>query len=128
MNQLKLRMKMRRKKPSFMQQGARGGNLKRLKETWRHPRGKHSKLREHEISKGAWPNPGYGMPRSVRCMHPSGLEEVRIFNVDQLIVMKPDKQACRIGASVGKKKRAEIMKKSQELKIRVLNPLKEKKA
>ena len=125
MNQLKLRAKMRRKKPQFLQQGSR--NLVRLKKAWRHPRGKHSKLREHEVAKGAWPMPGYGMPRSVRGLHPCGLEEVRVFNVDQLNSIKPDKQACRIGAAVGKKKKMELIKKAGELKIKVLNPPKEKK-
>lgn len=125
MNQLRLRAKMRRKKPQFLQQGCK--NLVRLDKCWRHPRGRHSKLREHEVAKGAWPMPGYGMPRSVRGLHPCGLEEVRIFNADQLLSIKADKQACRIGATVGKKKRVEINKKAQELKIKVLNPPKEKK-
>jgi large subunit ribosomal protein L32e len=106
-------------------QGAQ--NLKRLKKSWRHPRGKHSKLREHKKAKGFIPMPGYGSPKSVRCLHPSGFEEKLIYNVDGLLGMKPEKQACRIASAVGKKKRIEIMKKSEELKIKVLNPLREKK-
>jgi large subunit ribosomal protein L32e len=128
MNQLKLRKKMKAKKPAFLQQG--GQNLKRLKEAWRHPRGKHSKLREHKKHKGFMPQPGYGSPRSVRFLHPSGFQDIIVNNVSDLNNINPEKQACRIAASVGKKKRMEIMKKSNEMKIKVLNPLKveEKKA
>ena len=119
---------MKRKKPTFVQQGSQ--NLVRVKSVWRHPRGKHSKLREHKKHKGFMPTAGYGSPRSVRFLHPSGFAEVMVNNVNDLNSIKPDKQACRIAASVGKKKRMDIMKKSNEMKIKVLNPLKieEKKA
>jgi large subunit ribosomal protein L32e len=128
MNQLKLRKKIKGRKPKFVQQGSQ--NLVRVKSVWRHPRGKHSKLREHKKAKGFMPTAGYGSPRSVRFLHPSGFAEVMVRNVNDLSSIRPDKQACRIAASVGRKKRIEIMKKSNEMKIKVLNPLKieEKKA
>jgi large subunit ribosomal protein L32e len=128
MNQLKLRRSIKRKKPEFIQQGGR--NLVRLKKSWKHPRGKHSKLREHKKAKGFAPMPGYGSPASVRGLHPSGFQEVMVSNVNDLQKIMPEKQACRICASVGRKKRMEIMKKSAEMKIKVLNPLviEEKKA
>lgn len=122
MKHLKLRLKMKRKKPEFETQGSQ--NLKRLGKSWRKPRGKHSKLRTHNTAKGFLPRPGYGSPKDVRYLHPSGFEEVLIYNANDLENIDSQKQACRIASSVGKKKRIEIMKKSEEKKIKVLNPLK----
>jgi large subunit ribosomal protein L32e len=124
MNKLKMRRSLKGKKPAFVMQGAK--NLKRLKKSWRHPRGMHSKLRQHNKAKGFIPTPGYGSPKSVRFLHPSGFEDVLVYNVNELTKLKPERQACRIASSVGKKKRIEIMKKSEELKIKVLNPLRKK--
>lgn len=120
MKALKLRNKIKRKKPDFIRQG--GKNLKRLKKKWRAPRGVHNKLKRHKKAKGFIPHPSYSSPKSVRGLHPSGFEDVLVFNVKDLEKINPEKQACRIASSVGKKKRLEIMKKSEELKIKVLNP------
>jgi len=120
MNKLKLRLKMKRKKPEFLRQNAK--NLKTLGKKWRMPRGRHSKLKMHKKSKGFMPNTGYGSPVEVRGFHPSGFEEVLIYNSNDLTKINPTNQACRIASTVGKKKRLDIMKKSEELKIKVLNP------
>jgi len=122
MNDLKLRAKMKRKKPDFMREGSK--NFKRVGKKWRRPRGDQSKLRKHKKSKGFMPQPGYGSPKSVRGLHPSGFEEVLVFNTKDLERINPQKQACRIASTVGKKKRIEIMKKTEEKKIKVLNPFK----
>ena len=121
MKDLKLRLKIKRKKPKFRRQGEK--NLKRLGKKWRKPRGIHSKLREHKKARGFIPNPGYGSPKSTKGLHPSGFEEMLVYNVKDLEKINPEKQACRIASTVGIKKRLEIMKKTKELKIKVLNPL-----
>ena len=105
----------------------RGKIYKRLGLKWRAPRGIHSQLRKHKKEAGNLPKSGYGSPRSVRGMHPSGFEEVIIFNLKDIEKIKPEKQACRIASTVGKKKKLEIMKKASELKIKVLNPIKAEK-
>jgi len=122
MKKLKLRLKIKRKKPDFKRQGEK--NLKRLGKKWRKPSGSQSKLRKHKKSRGYMPHPGYGSPKSVRGLHPSGFEEILIYNLKDLEKMDSKKQACRIASKVGKKKRIEIMKKAGELKIKVLNPFK----
>jgi large subunit ribosomal protein L32e len=122
MKALKLRAKMKRKKPDFFREGSK--NFKRVGKKWRRPRGDQSKLRKHKKSKGFIPHPGYGSPKSVRGLHPSGFEEVLVFNTKDLERIDPQKQACRIASTVGKKKRIEIMKKTEEKKIKVLNPFK----
>jgi large subunit ribosomal protein L32e len=119
---LRLRRILKRKKPEFLRQN--WFRFKKLGEKWRRPRGRHSKLRRHIKGKGFIPHPGYGSPRAVRGLHPSGLEEVRIFNPSQLEGLDPNKHAVRIAAQVGMKKRIEIMKKASELGLRVLNPVK----
>jgi len=122
MNELKLRLKIKRKKPVFVRK--RGGIYKRLGLKWRAPRGIHSKLRKHKREAGNLPKSGYGSPKSVRGLHPSGFEEFLVYNLKDVEKINPEKQACRIASNVGKKKRLEIMKKAEELKIRVLNPFK----
>jgi len=118
----KLRRKIKRKKPDFKRQG--GKNLKRLGKKWRKPMGSQSKLRKHKKSRGYMPQAGYGSPRSLRYLHPSGFEEMLVYNIKDLEKIDSKKQVCRIASKVGKKKRIEILKKAGELKIKVLNPLK----
>jgi large subunit ribosomal protein L32e len=116
----------KRKKPKFPRQGAK--NIRRVKDKWRRPRGKQSKLRRHKKARGSMPNTGYGSPKSVRGLHPSGFEDVLVYNINNLEKLDSKKQACRIASNVGKRKGFEIMKKASELKIKVLNPLKKEKS
>jgi len=96
--------------------------IKRVKPSWRRPRGLHSKIRVRTKGKIKRPSVGYGAPKKLRYLHPSGLKEVLIFNANGLQKIDPKSEAAKISHSVGKKKRSEIVKKAEELKIRVLNP------
>ena len=109
-----------RKKPKFKRWMSQA--YKRIKEAWRRPKGLHSKLRKRIKSKGKIPSPGYGAPKNLKYLHPSGFKEVLIHNVKELERIDPKKEAARIAHTVGKKKRKEILKKAEELKIKVLNP------
>ncbi|MFH1228964.1 MAG: 50S ribosomal protein L32e [Candidatus Aenigmatarchaeota archaeon] len=122
MNDLKLRLKIKRKKPAFIRK--RGKIYSKLGMKWRSPKGIHSKLRKHKKEGGNMPKSGYGSPRAVEGLHPSGFIDFIVYNPNDLKKIIPDKQACRIASSVGKKKKLEIMKKAEELKIKVLNPFK----
>ena len=95
---------------------------KRLGEKWRKPRGRDSKLRVRKRGKGKRVTIGYRVPRDTRGLHPSGLSEVMITNTTELNGLDANKQAVRIAANVGGRKREQILKKAGELKIRVLNP------
>ena len=95
--------------------------IKRIKESWRRPRGLHSKVRQKEKSKLKMPDIGYRQPKEIRGLHPSGFKEVLVRNFKELENVDPSKEAIRIAATVGKKKREEIIKKAKELKIKVLN-------
>ncbi len=108
-----------RKKPTFKRYAA---NTKRVKKSWRRPRGRDNKMKRGEKAKGKRPSIGYGAPRNLRFLHPSGFKEVFVGNIDDLTKLDPKTEAARIISTVGKKKRMEIIKKAEELKIKVLNP------
>ena len=108
-----------KKKPKFLKQGIT--YLKRIRVRWRKPRGIDSKLRKKENSKGKSPNVGYRAPKSMRNLHPSGLQEAYIQNIKDLERIDPKTQAGRLSSTIGKKKRELIVKKSEEMKIKLLN-------
>lgn len=95
---------------------------KKFDESWRKPRGKHSKMREQLARRPPIVDAGYEGPRAVRGLHPSGFREVRVWNPADLAKINPDKEAARIAHSVGSRKREDIIAKADELGIRVLNP------
>ena len=64
---------------------------------------------------------GYRGPKEVRGLHPSGFEEVLIHNINELQNIDNQKQAIRIGRTVGTKNRMKIEKKAEDLEIRILN-------
>ncbi len=111
---------MKRKKPKFrrwMSQAYSG-----IKESWRRPRGIQSKVREKRAGKIKMPSIGWGSPKETRGLHPSGLKEVLVYNLNDLQKVTAQKEAVKIAHVVGKRKRQEILKKAGELKIKVLNP------
>ena len=108
----------KRKKPKWI---VGGKYLKRIKNRRRKPRGIHNKLRHHRKNKGIMPSIGYGNPKTVRGLHPSGFKDVLVYNLSQLMNIDPKKEAVRFG-KIGNKKKKEMMKKAEELKLKVLNP------
>ena len=109
-----------RKKPKFRRWLSQ--SIKRLKPAWRKQRGIHGKIAARMRGKIRMPSIGYGAPKKLKYLHPSGWREVLVSNVGDLQKVDPKIQAVKISHSVGKKKRQEILKKAEELKIKVLNP------
>ena len=64
---------------------------------------------------------GFRGPKETRGLHPSGFEEIIVYNISDLKAIEPKTQAARIGSSVGTKKRMDIEKKAEELEVRILN-------
>ncbi len=95
---------------------------KKLGDSWRKPRGKHSKQREHLARRPPVVDAGYRGPAAVRGLHPSGFTEVLVHTPSDLERLDPQREAARIGSTVGSRKKELIMEKAQELSIRVLNP------
>jgi large subunit ribosomal protein L32e len=110
----------KRRKPPFKRQNSR--RYVRVKDSWRRPKGKGSKMRIGDKSHPKGVKIGYKSARRSRGLHPSGLEEVLIHRPEDLDSIDPDSQAARIGHTVGARKRTEIVEKAREQKIRILNP------
>jgi hypothetical protein len=65
---------------------------------------------------------GYKGPKVARGLHPSGLREVLIHNVNDVAAVDPKVQAARIAHTVGKKKRVLILEEAKKKKLLILNP------
>jgi large subunit ribosomal protein L32e len=107
-------------KPQFNRQDHH--KKKRVPTSWRAPRGALSKQRRGIKGKGDVVAPGFRSPKAVRGLHPSGFEEVRVHNVDDLEGVDGDTEAVRIASSVGARKRERIEQTAEDEGIRVLNP------
>ncbi len=117
---LKLREMLKHKRPEFVRQES--WRYKRIKENWRRPRGIDSKMRRKIKGWPKCPEAGYRGPKAARGLHPSGYEEVLVYNPDDLDKIDPKTQAARIAHTVGIKKRMEIIAKATSKGIRILNP------
>ena len=116
----KVRKVQKHKKPDFKR--TESHKYKRLDSNWRRPRGLQGKQRKGIKAKGAVAQVGYGSPAAVKGLHPSGYEDVLVFTVSQLEDVNAAKEAIRISAKVGGRKKAIIEAKAAELSIKVLNP------
>jgi large subunit ribosomal protein L32e len=115
-----LAQKHREGKPQFNRQDYH--KKKRTPTSWRKPRGGLSKQRRGIKGKGPKVEAGYRTPKPARGLHPSGFEEVRVHNVDDLDGVDADRQAVRIASGVGARKRERIEDVCEDEEIRVLNP------
>ena len=88
---------------------------------WRKPKGNDNKSRLQLKGYPPIVKVGYRTPKEVRNLHPSGLQPVIVHNVKELEKVDKNKHIVYIASSVGKKKRAEILKRAQELGVRVAN-------
>ena len=94
----------------------------RLGTSWRKPRGIQSKVKLKEKGRIRMPNIGYGAPNRLKYLHPSGFKEILVHNVQELSKIDNIKEAVKIAHTVGNRKRNEILKKAEELKVKILNP------
>jgi large subunit ribosomal protein L32e len=115
-----LAQKRREGNPQFNRQDYH--KKKRIPTSWRKPRGNLSKQRRGIKGKGAMVEAGYRSPTASRGLHPSGFEEVRVHNADDLEDVDPATQAVRIASKVGGRKRERIEDVCEDRGIRVLNP------
>ena len=108
------------RRPHFVREES--WRYKRVKESWRSPRGKTSRVRR---SKKGWPpvvKIGYSRPKTYRGGHPSGMQEIMVWRAKDLQGIDPKIQAARIAHSVGERKRVDIIDQAKKANIRILNP------
>jgi len=115
----KLRKQIKKRTPNFLRE--EWFRYKRIPKNWRRPDGISSKMRINLKYRPSKVRVGFRGPKDVRGLHSSGFEEVIVHNVNDLDAIDPNKQAARIGSSVGTKKRMDIEKKAEELDVRILN-------
>ena len=88
---------------------------------WRKPKGINSKQKIGIKARGKTPRAGFGSPRLVKGFNKFGFLDVRVFNTNDLQKLDPKKNSVLIAAGVGNKKRTEIIKKAEEMKLRITN-------
>ena len=108
------------KKPDFKR--ADSHKYKRLDSNWRRPRGLQGKQRKGIKAKGSVVKAGYGSPKAVKGLHPSGYSEVLVNNLAGIEDVDASLEAIRIGRTVGARKKAIIEAKAVEMGIKILNP------
>ena len=108
------------RRPTFVREES--WRYKRVKESWRSPSGKTSRVRR---SKEGWPpvvKIGYSGAKSTRNLHPSGLREILIWRPEDLEGINPSTTVVRIGHTVGENKRNRIIEEAKKKTLRILNP------
>lgn len=116
---LAARKKVAEKRPKFIRQES--WRYDRLAENWRKPKGKDNKMRKQVSGVPPIVKVGYRGPRIARGLHPSGYTDNVVHNVAELASLNPKKDAARLGHTVGRRKRIEMIAKATELGIKVLN-------
>ena len=117
---LQLRKKIADKRPEFVRQES--WRYKKLAPNWRRPKGKDNKMRKQVSGVPPLVKVGYKGPRKSRGLHPSGYNDILVFNTRDLSKIDPKVDAVRIAHCVGNKKRIDIVTKATKLKIKILNP------
>ena len=117
---LQLRKKIADKRPDFVRQES--WRYKKLAPNWRKPKGKDNKMRKQVSGVPPLVKVGYKGPRESRGLHPSGYNDILIFNTKDLTKIDPKVDAVRIAHGVGNKKRIDIVTEASKLKIKILNP------
>lgn len=110
--------KDKRKKPKFQRQGT---HRKKIKNSWRRPRGIDSKQRAEKKECPSIPKIGYRQPKEIRGLHPSGYTDNLIHNTKELEDLDSGEDAVRIASKVGKKKRQNIIEEAEEKNFKILN-------
>lgn len=120
-------MSEKRKKPLFLRvqwrRFSKLGARRKKKRKWRYPKGGDSKTRKRKKGYPTRPSVGWRNPSDLRGKI-NGKDFVRVENLKSLDGLK--KGQAILVASVGKKKKEEIIKKANELGLIILNKYKER--
>ncbi len=97
---------------------SRLGKNRRKLQKWRRPRGTHNKLRKKRTSYPDTPSIGYGREKTMEGRI-QGLLPVLVHNVSEM--QKLTQKNIAIIARVGAKNKLEIIKKADEIKVKIAN-------
>jgi len=114
-----------RKKPKFLRRDwhkkIKLGKTIKKKRKWRAPKGRDNKMRLREKGYPRVPSIGWGSDKKTRGLI-NGMRAIRVENAKQLEKLK-EGDGVIIG-KVGKKKRQELIKLAEKMKIKILNKYK----
>lgn len=117
----------KRKKPKFLRtdwhKKIRLGKGVKKNQKWHGAKGRQNKLRLNRKGRMQRPKVGWGAPKGIRNLI-LGIRAIRVENVKEIEAVKKG-QGIIIG-KVGKKKRLDMIKKANEMKIVILNRYMEK--
>jgi len=116
---IELRKKINKKRPSFRR--VESWRYVRIKDSWRKARGIDSRTRIKSKSGVKSPSVGYRGPKKVRGLHPSGYEEVRVHNINEMKDLNNKKHAIKVSTNLGVKKRISVIDYAQSRGFKVLN-------
>lgn len=94
------------------------GSHRRKLQRWRRPRGTHNKIRRKRFGYPGLPLVGRRTAKS-EAYKIEGLNPILVHNLSEL--QNFDKNTGIIIARIGAKKKLELIKKAQELKIKIFN-------
>ena len=117
---LRIALKKKQRMPNFHADQAH--RWKRISNRWKKVRGIDSYARQKKKGRIALVSPGYRTPKPVRNLHPSLFIEVPVYRPADLEGLNADIHAVRIAATVGARKRLEILSEAEMKDLRVLNP------
>jgi large subunit ribosomal protein L32e len=121
---MRLRLAMNRRMPRWrrMEDWVK---VKLADSGWRRPKGNDNKIRLERKGYPPRVKVGYGKPRLVRNLHPSGYRIAIVHSPVELDKLNPEKDAIMLGGDVGLRKRIEIIRRARERGFKVLNITKE---
>ena len=113
---------VKRKKPKFLRtdwhKKIRLGRGVKKNQKWHAAKGRQNKFRLNRKGRGVRPRVGWGAENETKGFV-AGVEAVRVENMKELEAVKSGSGV--IIGSIGKKKRMELIKKADEMKVKILN-------
>jgi large subunit ribosomal protein L32e len=122
---MRVRVLMERREPKWMSMDEWRFLRVAHRESWRRPKGDDNKIRLEIKGYPKRVKIGYGKPRLVRNLHPTGFKLVIVHRPEDVDKVDPTKEAIVIGRTVGLRKRVEIVRRAIERGVRVINVTKD---
>ncbi len=116
---LKLRKALKAKKPNFLREDYQKRACIPL--PWRRPRGVHSKLRHRFAGHRALVDPGYGSPKEVYGLSPSGYEQILVHTINEMQNLNSKTQGAILGSTIGLPRKIALLTEAKKLGVKVLN-------
>lgn len=116
---LEVRKRLKARKPKFIRQDVH--KKPRLAATWRKPKGRHSKMREHRKGHPANVSKGWKSPVAVKHLTVEGFEHIVVKNEADFGSLNSKQHAVTISGAVGMRKRLILIQKALERKLTIVN-------